>query len=51
MPGEGYFLGQFSFHGAGPSEIGFALHGEGKIPPCLKRLNPPKVDNCLLSLA
>jgi len=32
MPGEGYFLGRISFHGAGPSEIGFALHGVNIIP-------------------
>ena len=32
MPGEEYFVGRISFHGAGPSEIGFALHGAGIIP-------------------
>jgi len=32
MLGERYFFGRILFHGAGPSEIGFALHGAGIMP-------------------
>ena len=32
MLGERYFLGRISFHGAVPSEIGFAFHGVNIMP-------------------